>query len=843
MPPSIKLTERIYPMNNKIYPLAYTLAPSQSCTLYYLGFPEHWKEALLEIARKNNPRFKDEYGLPTNALKKLVESWMEGVIALAPLKKGSIDDRWLTSCSPYSEKDIQALCELIKVWVKGTYVTSFRASPMALLVKKLASDFCKEIKPDAFLPLQSSATVCLTFENGTVSEEAYQAVPLLAINHLLGKEIILHGQALRLCCATKNQLISRPLSDPNSQHQYSFVFDFSVQTTPPQRKALLLCQMSIRRWVPDALKKDRAPILKENINAHIKVGEDKYCQVQIAYNYTSKKADWKEQDKECYNIGGYEALPSAEDVMMDPPAYAAHILLPYKNGMWGMKESKIGTGVSVVEKASLHQSIFGLLQDCDMVLEQPEATRISRRGQNFSCLRNPQEYSSSEEFRQWVKKCVETDEINFEIYGMWQDPVQQELLRQIQDKIEQDFGPNTPTSCLQICCICKEVGNLTDAMPDDRKETKIRYCDEMAATIGKTDVVTACMFVLPGQDQYSKGGDPKRVIRNAFAQTGRVVQFITPEENEGYSKIQNAVYDLYRQLGVVTLLNPSKELPPLANTPCVGMHLCTQVHGIANKARFLPLYVTVNIPEGKTRVYCDAFSKRGVSYREACLEMAKLFWDSNLEQRCVEASRVPAKQKLIELKNHFYSKEDSVLLVVQSDGTTRAVWSGISDKEIGCYDVIESYCPTEINVGMPKSPYKMSLLDSGVRIIRIRSNQEVPDYYTDLSKKSTEERLQLTSSSGIFQYGDVYWGIHAKPNDPQYTSSFKASRIDYPKQRFAEKDMIELYPLQLQPGDTAENWVFYTNALRHIPIQYNQSLVLPLPLHLAEGLEEYLFDA
>ena len=806
-------------------------------------FPEHWKEALLEIARKNNPRFKDEYGLPTNALKKLVESWMEGVIALAPLKKGSIDDRWLTSCSPYSEKDIQALCELIKVWVKGTYVTSFRASPMALLVKKLASDFCKEIKPDAFLPLQSSATVCLTFENGTVSEEAYQAVPLLAINHLLGKEIILHGQALRLCCATKNQLISRPLSDPNSQHQYSFVFDFSVQTTPPQRKALLLCQMSIRRWVPDALKKDRAPILKENINAHIKVGEDKYCQVQIAYNYTSKKVDWKEQDKECYNIWGYEALPSAEDVMMDPPAYAAHILLPYKNGMWGMKESKIGTGVSVVDKASLHQSIFGLLQDCDMVLEQPEATRISRRGQNFSCLRNPQEYSSSEEFRQWVKKCVETDEINFEIYGMWQDPVQQELLRQIQDKIEQDFGPNTPTSCLQICCICKEVGNLTDAMPDDRKETKIRYCDEMAATIGKTDVVTACMFVLPGQDQYSKGGDPKRVIRNAFAQTGRVVQFITPEENEGYSKIQNAVYDLYRQLGVVTLLNPSKELPPLANTPCVGMHLYTQVHGIANKARFLPLYVTVNIPEGKTRVYCDAFSKRGVSYREACLEMAKLFWDSNLEQRCVEASRVPAKQKLIELKNHFYSKEDSVLLVVQSDGTTRAVWSGISDKEIGCYDVIESYCPTEINVGMPKSPYKMSLLDSGVRIIRIRSNQEVPDYYTDLSKKSTEERLQLTSSSGIFQYGDVYWGIHAKPNDPQYTSSFKASRIDHPKQRFAEKDMIELYPLQLQPGDTAENWVFYTNALRHIPIQYNQSLVLPLPLHLAEGLEEYLFDA
>ena len=97
-------------MNNKIYPLAFTLAPSQSCTLYYLGFPERWKEALLDIARKSNPRFKEEYGLPTNTLKKLVESWMDGVIALSPLKKGSIDAHWLTSCYAYSEKDIGALC-------------------------------------------------------------------------------------------------------------------------------------------------------------------------------------------------------------------------------------------------------------------------------------------------------------------------------------------------------------------------------------------------------------------------------------------------------------------------------------------------------------------------------------------------------------------------------------------------------------------------------------------------------------------------------------------------------------------------------------------------------------
>lgn len=839
MHPSINLTERTFLMSNKIYPLAYTIAPNQSCTLYYLGFPERWKTVLLDIARKHNPRFKDEYGLPTNSLKKLVESWMDGVIALAPLKKDSVDDHWLTSCSAYTENDLRALCELIKVWIKGTYVVPPRVSP---LVKKLAADFCGEIKPDAFAALQSSAVICLAFENGTVSEDAYQAIPLLVINHLLGKEVMLHDQPLQLCYAAKNQLISHPLSDPKSGHRYSFVFDFSVQTTPPKRKALLLCQMSIRRWIPGSSKKDRAPFLKENINAHIKVGETKYCQVQIEYNHAAAKVDWKEQDKECYNIWGYQQLPSAEDVLMDPEADTVRILLPYKNGMPGMEKSKIGTGVPVLDKACLYRSIFGLLRECNVVCEQPEANRVSMKGQKIPCLHNPQEYNCPEEFRQWVSKCAETDEINFEIYGLWKDPVQEELLQKIQEKIEQDFGPNTQNSCLQIHCVPKEVGNLADALPDDEKNTKIQYSDRIMNTIGKTETVTACIFVLPGQEQYTEG-DPKQVLRNAFARTGRVVQFITPEENGRNDKIRSAVYDLYRQLGVVALLDSAKVLPPLANTPCVGMHLCTQVHGIANRARFLPVYVTVNIPEGKTRVQCDAFSKRAVSYREACLEMAKLFWDGNLEQRCVEASRVPAKQKLIELKNQFYCKEDGALLVVRSDGTTRAVWGGISDKEIRDYDATEPYCPAEINVGIPKNPYKMSLLGSGVRIMRIRSNQEVPDYYTDLSPKSTEERLQHTSSSGIFRYDDVFWGIHAKPNDIQYTNSFKASRIDHPQQRFAEKDMIELYPLQLQPGDIADNWVFYTNALRHVPIQYNQSLVLPLPLHLAEGLEEYLFDA
>lgn len=824
-------------MSNKIYPLAYKLSPGQTCMLYYLGFPDTWKASLLEIARNNNPHFKDEYGLPTDPLKKLVESWMEGIIALAPLKKGSCDEHWLTSSHEYSEKDIQTLCNIIKVWVKATYVTSPKVSAV---VRKQANDFCDRIQAESLMALQSKAECRLTLEDGTVCDEAYQAVPLLALNRLLGQEVVLNGQTLRFCYAAKNQLISQPVTASGNQHQYSFVFDFSVQTTPPRRKALLLCQMSIRRWIYDS-SKERVPFLSENVNAHIKISQDKYCQVPIMYDYSTRQFEWKEQDRECYNIWGYEQLPMAKEVIANPAKYADRIFLPYKNGMGWVVTSKIETGVSVVDKAFLYQKIAVLLDS--MVCEQPEAERISRRGQNLSVYRTPQEYESCEEFRKWVSNCVETDQIAFELYGLWSNSDQQDLLTRIQEKIQQDFGENEGTSCLNIQCLRKEVGDFADGMSDNRKATKISRCEEIVERLGQADQVTACIFALPAPKYYTGQGDPKPVLRNAFARTGRIVQFVIPDGDINQNKIENTVYDLYRQLGIVTLLDFRKKMPDLAAIPCVGMHLCKQVKGIANKARFLPIYVTVDVLEGKTRVRCDAFSKREVSYREACLEMAGLFWKNDLEQCCVNASRSPAKQKLIELKSLYYKREDSVLLVIQSDGDTRYLWSGISDKEIGRYAMTDRYCPEQINAGESKNPYMMSLVDSGIRIMRIRSNQEVPDYYTELSKKSADDLLQYSSVSGMFKYDDVYWGIHVRANDFQYINSFKESKINYPEHRFAEKDMVELYPLQVQPGDDVVDWVFYTNALRHISIQYSQSTILPLPLHLAKALEEYLFDA
>ena len=64
----------------------------------------------------------------------------------------------------------------------------------------------------------------------------------------------------------------------------------------------------------------------------------------------------------------------------------------------------------------------------------------------------------------------------------------------------------------------------------------------------------------------------------------------------------------------------------------------------------------------------------------------------------------PREAKLIELENRYDTPENRVLVLVQSDGDTRVVWGGISDKEIGGYDRAEAYYPTQVNVGTPHSP-------------------------------------------------------------------------------------------------------------------------------------------
>ena len=827
--------------NKKVYPMAASPRAGVRVSLYYVAFPQRWKEKLLAIARMANPRFNDFYGLKTYALENLLNAWTPGVVRVGPLSQSSQDAHWLTSLEPWNPEKLSTLCEVIQTWAQGAY--SARGNPR---VAHDLNELIQSMRPEE-LAVEGPVETELVDNTGMVREEAYNALPLLAVYQLHGAKLRLHDSVeLQLSYAARNELISQPLifHTKQAEARYSYVFRFSVQTTPPDRKAALLCQISIRRWAEPRVNDDSVPFLKEAISAHIAVQDGKYCRipVKVIRNRVSKEYTpvWTSDDKRCYELyypSTFDSLPDPRALFSHYAAYRERILLPYKNGMDGRDFCKnpVGTGVSMRDKEICTQQIWAHLADivepCQPAVSQCQAAHFPR----YEAAAN---FTSCQDFRSWFSHCAETNCVVFELYGDWNDSRQTVILTAVEDQLVQDLG-SEDCGGLSVQIRHKPSGDLVAPLTGN----KPLEINRRAEKLGQPDQVCGAFVVLPGPEYY-KQNDPKQVLRAAFAKSGRVVQFLNYEpslENANPQKILHAVLDLYRQLGVVSFLKcdpDPKTRKTLIRCSCIGLHTFTQIHsykGPENRGVILPLEVSFDLKDGRTRVRCALFDKPEVNYREACLEVAKLYWKENLAQRCIEASRAPAKELLHRLKT--LSPDQQKLLIVTADGKNRKLWNGISDKAISQYQLEAEYCPKELLVGAGKtdSIASLSLLGSGVRVIRVRCNEEVPDYYTE---RKADGKYQ--SSSGLFQYGTVFWSIDTKPNDPRYTDSYTKSRVDQPKNNYAEKTVIELYPLQLQPGDNTKQWINEVHALRELAIQYDQMTSLPLPLHLARQLEEYL---
>ena len=839
-----------------IFPMAFTINTNLQREIYYVGFPLKWKNELLQIAKLKKADIKNEYALPTNVLKNMVNSWMEGIVMLQPLNIASNDKQWLSSCVPFDEQRLSVLFGIIKVWITAIYIFDNKLPPNVIdRAKKLIS----EMDIRELFVLCSQSNVNLSATDGTVSDEAYDALPWLAVNKLIGKKIQLKDTILELQCVGKNELMSQVLVCESGR--YSYVFKFSVQTTPPERKALLLCDMSIRRWI-DSRKTDNngkkcEVYLNESINAFILVSKNKYFTVPIEYSRINKCIDWKQQDKDCYNLYGFEQLPEISELWNMVENGSQKYLLPYSVNSYSFEEPGIATGVPVFDKAPALHQIAEFLSDYAVEAEYGNRVNKNRKLSSLASLKTVSSYESKEDFRKWVSSCVESDNIKFEIYGNKGDDTESFYISKLEEKIKEDFGVDQNNSCLKVSVEIKDISDIVLALTNATKQAQIDKSDSVLSMLGKTDKVVGCLCLIKDKKNYRSGRldlDPKSAVRNGFGRSGRVVQFVVPEKIETYSsakkqekadkalknKIEKSVKDLYRQLGIITLLETAKVKTEafMGIETCVGMDIFTQVEGANNKGRFLPVFVAVDLPVGRTRVYCDAFEGKSVNYREACIELANLYFKTNLEDLCKNASFSPAKQKLIELKNRYQDVNQRAVLFIVADGNTRYLWEGISDKCINGYNYNAQYVPTEINVGTKASSYNMALKGSGIRIIRIRGNYEVPDYYTAANSKSED---YYASTAGLFKYGQVYWNINTPPHESKYMSSLRDTKSQAPEKPNAQKDMVEIYPLQLQIGDNPDDWVLYASALCGLAIQYDQATRYPLPLHLAENLKEYLF--
>lgn len=332
----------------------------------------------------------------------------------------------------------------------------------------------------------------------------------------------------------------------------------------------------------------------------------------------------------------------------------------------------------------------------------------------------------------------------------------------------------------------------------------------------------------------------KRGLRIAFAKTGRLTQFIEPEDSKDSPEIRArvAVRDLMRQLGFVP--EPARNSRGIdTSIPAIGLKVYNSGNGKA-RASF-PYCVRQDMRSGAVTVYCPLLPDGSLPYWRALIEFARLSGSEGFPDSCKRANGMALKRMLHGIVRATGDRPE--LLLINSYGRIRQRdwWPGISDSGLESGPL--SYGPTGY-----EEP--LGLAGSKLRILRIRSglNGEIPDWFTDEVAAGGADDGTVPNrrdKQGLFKMDGYFLALAPRPGDAQYKWSARGSKYDSPTAAFCEKTINE-YCL-LSPGGEAEALasVKYAEALRGCMVQLYKNdmrVNLPAPLHLAEQVEEYIWD-
>lgn len=244
---------------------------------------------------------------------------------------------------------------------------------------------------------------------------------------------------------------------------------------------------------------------------------------------------------------------------------------------------------------------------------------------------------------------------------------------------------------------------------------------------------------------------------------------------------------------------------------------------------------------GAVTVYCPLLPDGSLPYWRALIEFARLSGSEGFPDSCKRANGMALKRMLHGIVRATGDRPE--LLLVNSYGRIRQRdwWPGISDSGLESGPL--SYGPTGY-----EEP--LGLAGSKLRILRIRSglNGEVPDWFTDEVAMGGADDGTVPNrrdKQGLFKMDGYFLALAPRPGDAQYKWSARGSKYDSPTAAFCEKTINE-YCL-LSPGGEAEALasVKYAEALRGCMVQLYKNdmrVNLPAPLHLAEQVEEYIWD-
>ena len=380
-----------------------------------------------------------------------------------------------------------------------------------------------------------------------------------------------------------------------------------------------------------------------------------------------------------------------------------------------------------------------------------------------------------------------------------------------------------------------------------RREAINQRCQEVKEKMQLASDITVAFIELDSADSFEKNNDPKKALRKRFALTRRWTQFITTNTKNLSHRAKIGFLDLLRQLGIqakppkieVTRIEDeqleNEELQP-EKINYVGIEMIRQYSPTSSDGSKFEVPVMVYMRSDSTEIKATAPGLGGewFLYREVLLKIAG-------EEIHGYENPQDAVTKFIKPKlEEVLSLGDTLLLSHAQN--FRNTWKWLTNGNI---------TQDKIKFGVEK-PVPIEDFSSNLRMIRIRDSQshETPEWYAQNQKD------EIGFSKGVFRMGErVFASTYNTPKTFQLNRSL--SKVSpYPSKNRKTKEekinppspdvyywnpgLVELTAACIQPNDNPLLWTIITHELRHLALHHDEPLKLPLPLHLASLIGEYV---
>jgi hypothetical protein len=726
----------------------------------------------------------------------------------------------------------------------------------------------------------------------------YKALPAWIIKQLQNTNFEIGDSIFRMIRAQRPdgkglELVSWP-PQPFGKGYLSLVLSFDLQTLPGKSNhPIIYPKLHIRKWVHKPLIVKNNSILPSNQSTSVMVRTDVPwlpdltvdSQALATTGIQSQRNTagifmpaWDDNLPDLLKAIGATPLISAEEFATDPIRFQASPQMSciMNNKMIGwLGKSPIGDGLFPGDLMILHEQV-------DAYLRQLGLSRVS--DQNLVKLslartnRNKKAVASEAVWQSLKDALGSRKKVCFEVFyqsrqtaeDIWSEFVDAFGITSIDDLdpfepdgiiVQTKDNVSVTFRAVLNDYLSVEIGDgqdLQTAQTELIRKVKAEQSEIPPDSVGLTVIELKNYYSSRKRSEQMR--DAKRTLRFAFAQTGRLTQFINPEDTSGSdeekkkaealikTKSRAAVLDARRQLGFMgnDLSDMLEEVGLKPGIQLIGLHL--EVENVSSRSKklkeeavFFPAAVKLTI--GQQQIQAATPDSKGMSesmvwepYYQSGLRLGSY---SGSQLHMGIGNRLDGGSVLERFLDQIIQieKDKPTVIFIPANGW-RTYWKWLQDKVITLDQMKlnnSTYLPdSHALVG------GNTCVIGNIRVIRYRFG-EVPSYLT--IDQTKEPDCQAGYGHGICKIAErVYYSIAQKPDSyqPSYNwSRFSSSALGGYSKNARMSALIEIVPAFLQMGDNPDVYAKAFHLLRTAASHWvNGFTTHPLPSHLAKNLTE-----